>query len=106
MKKVFLKIWSVLKNYYVLASVVFIVWVGFLDTNNLMSQISQRKEMNGLLEQKKFYTEEIQRMKELSQSLKTDREAMECYGRENYQMKKKSEDIFLIVPSKSDTVEK
>ncbi|HOV12369.1 MAG TPA: hypothetical protein PLL90_11475, partial [Bacteroidales bacterium] len=70
MKKVFLKIWSVLKNYYVLASVVFVVWVGFLDTDNLMSQISQRKEMNGLLEQKKFYTEEIQRMKELSQSLK------------------------------------
>ncbi|HNZ44060.1 MAG TPA: septum formation initiator family protein [Bacteroidales bacterium] len=106
MKKVFLKIWSVLKNYYVLATVVFIVWVGFLDTDNLMSQISQRKEMNGLLEQKKFYTEEIQRMKELSQSLKTDKEAMERYGRENYQMKKKSENIFLIVPPKSDTEEK
>jgi len=31
---------------------------------------------------------------------------MERYGRENYQMKKKSENIFLIVPPKSDTEEK
>lgn len=101
MKKIFLKIWSILKNYYVLAALAFIVWVGFLDTDNLVSQLAQRKEMNGLLEQKKFYTEEIQNMKKLSEALKTDRETMERYGRENYQMKKKNEDVYMIVSQDS-----
>ncbi len=101
MKKVLLKIWSILKNYYILATVFFIVWVGFIDTDNLVGQYAQRREMNDLIRQKQFYSEEISRMKKLSEALKTDREAIERYGRENYQMKKQSEDIFIIVSNDS-----
>jgi len=97
MKKILLKIWGFLKNYYILATVVFVVWVGFIDTDNLVRQYEQRKEMRKLQEKKKFYTGEIQKMKKLTVELTTSKEAMEQYGRETYQMKKPGEDIFLIV---------
>lgn len=97
MKNIFLKIWNLVKNYYIIATLAFIVWISFFDTDNLVSQYAQRKEMNQLLQQKKFYTEEIQRMKNLSAALTTDMSAMEQYGRENYLMKRPGEDIFLVV---------
>lgn len=102
MKTVLLKIWRILRNYYVLATLVFVVWVGFIDTDNFISQRKQRKEVDDLLAKKKFYTEEIQKMKKLSNDLATNKEAMERYGRETYLMKKPNEDIFLVVnePSK------
>lgn len=102
MKKVLLKIWSILRNYYILATLVFVVWVGFIDTDNYVSQRKQRKEMDGLLEQKKFYTDEIRKMKKLSADLATNKEAMERYGRETYLMKKPNEDIFLVVNEPSE----
>lgn len=102
MKKVLSIIWSIIKNYYVIATLVFIVWVGFIDSDNLINQYAQRKVMNGLLQQKKFYTEEIQNIKKLSLALTNDKEVMEQYGRENYLMKKPGEDIFLIVSEDSE----
>ncbi len=101
MKNILLKIWGLVKNYYIIATLAFIVWISFFDTDNLLSQYAQRKEMNGLLEQKKFYTEEIQKMKKLSADLATNREAMERYGRETYLMKKPNEDIYMIVSQES-----
>jgi len=102
MKKVLLKIWRILRNYYVLATLVFVVWVGFIDTDNFISQRKQRKEVDALLAKKKFYTEEIQKMKKLSADLATNKEAMERYGRETYLMKKPNEDIFLVVNEPSE----
>jgi cell division protein DivIC len=101
MKKIGSIAWSIIKNYYVMATLGFIVWVGFFDSDNLLGQYAQRKVMNGLIEQKKFYTEEIQNMKKLSEALTNDKEALEKYGRENYLMKRPSEDIFLIVSEDS-----
>jgi len=97
MKNILLKIWGLVKNYYIIATLAFIVWISFFDTDNLVSQYAQRKEMNQLLQQKKFYTSEIQRMKNLSEALTTDMSAMEQYGRENYLMKRPGEDIYLVV---------
>jgi len=97
MKNILLKIWGLVKNYYIIATLAFIVWISFFDTDNLVSQYAQRKEMNQLMQQKKFYTSEIQRMKNLSEALTTDMSAMEQYGRENYLMKRPGEDIYLVV---------
>ncbi|HOY31562.1 MAG TPA: hypothetical protein PKW80_06755 [Bacteroidales bacterium] len=96
MKKALLKILRILKNYYVLATLFFVVWVGFIDTDNLVGQYKQQKEMNQLLDQQEFYTDSIEKMKKLSAELTTNMEAIERYGRETYQMKKDYEDVFLI----------
>ncbi|MEI7426338.1 MAG: septum formation initiator family protein, partial [Candidatus Moraniibacteriota bacterium] len=71
------------------------------DNDNILSQFQARKELNALLQQKKYYTDEIQKNKDLVRSLSTDSKALERFGREKYLMKKDNEDIYLII---TDTV--
>lgn len=96
-KKVFKKIFSVLRNYYVLTIALFVVWMVFFDTNNLMSQYDNKKELKELLQQKKYYIDEINKNKETTLDLTTDITNLEKYAREKYLMKRDNEDIFLIV---------
>jgi cell division protein FtsB len=100
-KRILAFTWKILKNYYILATVLFVVWVGFFDNDNILSQFQARKELNALLQQKKYYTDEIQKNKDLVRSLSTDSKALERFGREKYLMKKDNEDIYLII---TDTV--
>ena len=96
-KKVFKKIFAVLKNYYVLTIVVFIVWMVFFDTNNLMSQYDNKKELKELQLQKKYFIDEISKNIEITKDLTTDFRHLEKYAREKYLMKRDNEEIFLIV---------
>jgi hypothetical protein len=84
-----------------MATLGFVVWVGFFDNDNVLSQFQQRKELNGLMQQKKYFVDEIQKNKDLAKALSTNVRAMEKFGREKYLMKKENEDIFLII---ADTV--
>jgi cell division protein FtsB len=102
MKKIILKIWSYLKNLYVLSTLFFIIWILFIDSDRIPKQIKQRAYNDSLLQLKNFYTDGIEGMKTLTEALTKDKEAMEKYGRENYLMKKDNEDVFLIIPP--DTV--
>ena len=49
-----------LKNKYVAASLVFIVWILFFDQNDLISQIQLIKKKNKLLEDKAYYQKQIE----------------------------------------------
>ncbi len=97
MKRVLKVIWSIVKNYYIIATLGFVVWVGFFDNDNLVSQYKQRKELRELMQQKKYYVDEIQKNKDLVKALTTDKKALEKFGREHYLMKRKNEDIYLII---------
>jgi cell division protein FtsB len=102
-KKIFKKIFSVLRNYYVLTIAFFIVWMVFFDTNNLLSQYDNKQELKELMLQKKYYLDEINKNKETTKDLTTDLIHLEKYAREKYLMKRDNEEIYLIV---RDTVKK
>ena len=96
-KKIFKKIFSVLRNYYVLTIALFIVWMLFFDTNNLLSQYDNKQELKELLLQKEYYLNEINKNKETTKDLTSDLIHLEKYAREKYLMKRDNEEIFLIV---------
>jgi cell division protein FtsB len=83
-----------------MVGVVFIVWMLFFDSNNMMNQWRNYKELQELLQQKEFYESETARNKVLVDQLTNpnDKRALEKYGREKYLMKKDREEIFLIIP--------
>lgn len=97
MKKTLLFLWKYIKNPYILASLAFIVWVGFFDNDNLISRYKQEKEYKTLLQQKEYYETEIQKNNLMYSQLTKDVKAMEKYGREKYLMKKDNEDIYLLI---------
>jgi cell division protein FtsB len=96
------KIWPHLKNKYAITSLAFVVWMLFLDRNDLISQFTYRSELHKLLADKEYYLSEIERNKKDMHELMSDLEHMEKFARERYLMKKDDEEIFLILPEKKD----
>mgnify|MGYP001018485808 FL=1 len=96
-KKLLDRIPAFLKNKYFITTVVFLVLMIFLDRNNLISQYKLRKELNGLREELKFYSEQAVKDSIELNRLLSDSLELEKLGREKYMMKRDSEDIYIIV---------
>ena len=86
---------SILTNIYILILTVFVVWMIFFDTNSLLIHIELKKEINKLEKQKEFLQEEIEKDKEVIERL-SDPEELEKFAREQYYLKKKDEEIYII----------
>jgi len=84
-------------NKYVIAILIFIVWISFFDENRLISRISAKAELNKLEEQKNYYREQIEINKKRLNELKTNKDNLEKFAREQYIMRKPNEDVFVIV---------
>ena len=86
---------SLLTNIYILVLTVFVVWMLFFDTNSLLIHMELRREIDKLEKQKEFLQEEIQKDKEVRDRL-SDPEELEKFAREQYYLKKKDEEIYII----------
>ena len=86
-----------LTNKYVIAFLVFIVWISFFDENRLISRIGAKSELNKLEEQKDYYREQIEINKKRLNELKTNKDNLEKFAREQYIMRKPNEDVFVVV---------
>jgi len=69
----------------------------FFDRNDLISQISYRKQLNKLEADKDYYLESIEESKRSLHQLMSDPDNIEKFARERYLMKRDDEDIFLII---------
>ena len=86
-----------LRNKYVLTSLLFLIWMLLFDQNNLNERRKNSREYNQLLEEKDYYLKKIEEDRKRIQELKTNNENLEKFAREQYLMKKDNEDIFIIV---------
>ena len=93
----FKKILAHLNNKYVLTLLAFIVWVGFFDKNDMLSQLELRKEVKKLETEKKYYATEISKNKTDMKELMTNPRNLEKFAREKYMMKRDNEDVFVLV---------
>jgi cell division protein FtsB len=87
---------SWLRNKFLLATVVFLVWMLFFDRNDVFTQWERRKELQNLQQSKLYYTEQISQESKFANELKNNPAAIEKYAREKYKMKRDDEDLFLI----------
>ncbi len=91
------KIISLLRNKYVYAALAFIVWLTFFDNNSLIVQYRLTNSLNKLKTEKQYYLKEIEKNRIEIKELMTNEETLEKFAREKYLMKKKDEEIFVIV---------
>lgn len=82
-------------NIYILVLTVFLIWMIFFDTNSLLIHRELQREINKLEKQKEFLELEIAKDKKVIEKL-SDPEELEKFARENYYLKKKGEEIYLI----------
>ncbi|HZJ19188.1 MAG TPA: septum formation initiator family protein [Pricia sp.] len=89
------KWFKVFTNMYVLVLTVFVIWMVFFDTNSLLIHLELRKEIKKLEKQQDFLKTEIAEDKKVLKKL-SDPEELEKFAREQYYLKKKNEEIYLI----------
>jgi len=89
------KWFGVVTNMYVLVLTVFVVWMVFFDTNSLLIHWELKKQIDNLEKQRDFLHEEIEKDKKIIEKL-SDPEELEKFAREQYYLKKKNEEIYLI----------
>lgn len=91
------KLRHLLTNRYTLILLAFALWMAFFDQNNMMRQLKLSKELDVARQQEQFFENEITNDSLAVFQLQNDLKAVEKFGRENYNMKKDDETIFLIV---------
>ena len=85
------------KNKYSITLLIFFTWLFFFDQNDLVTQYKFKSELSKLHKQKTYYKEQIEITRKDLENLLNDNEKLERFAREKYLMKKKDEDIFVIV---------
>lgn len=93
----FSKFPSFTKNFYFITAFVFVVWMLFFDSNDLLTQYRLNKKLNDLENEKAYFEEKIAEVKQDREELLSNKDLLEKFARENYFMKKKNEDLFIIV---------
>ena len=96
---------SWLKNKYMIALIVFAVWVMFFDRNDILTQTERRSELRDLQQSKAYYEQEISLTNKELRQLDSNPALLEKYAREKYFMKKPNEELF-VIPTPEPPVKK
>ncbi len=94
-KKVLYRILAIFSSLYVLILTAFVVWMVFFDTNSLRIHLELKGQIDDLEKQREYLKEQIEADKKIIEKL-SDPEELEKFAREQYFLKKKNEEIYLI----------
>ena len=84
-----------LSNRYVLILFLFLIWMLFFDENSIINHRKLNKEIDKLESSNTYYEKEIKQDKRKIENLQ-DPDSLEKFAREEYRMKRKDEDIYII----------
>ena len=101
-KNLYQKLPAPLRNKYLITFVVFLVWIFFIDTFDIITQIRMNNEFKQLKEQQEFYKAEIEKDSTKVYNLNNNPEEQERFARERFLMKKGNEDVFIVRDKKED----
>jgi len=85
------------KNFYFLSTFFFVVWLAFVDSNDLFLQAQLSNKKAELEEARQFYQDKIMQVKNDQAALNSNPDLLEKMAREKYLMKKPNEDLYIVV---------
>ena len=88
---------QIFRNKYFLTISIFVIWLLLLDTNNLIERYRQVVELRKLKQNREYYIKKIEEDKRKLYELKTDNHNLEKFAREQYMMKRKDEDLYIVL---------
>ncbi len=101
MREQFLEYWNKipawLRNRYVITLASFALVLFFFNKNNIFQLYQRKKTLHQLERQINQYNHELIDLKEQQKAFQDDKRALEKFAREEYNMKKDDEDVFVIV---------
>jgi cell division protein FtsB len=91
--------WSLktFKNFYIATFVAWLVWILFLDNNNIRVVFSNRMKMKELEKEKGILLKKISEVKRERNEVFGNPKMLEKWAREEFMMRKPNEDVYVIV---------
>ena len=90
-------LFKTLTNKYLFVFLAFSVWMIFLDDHNILFLRQNINKLKRYRIESDYYKEKILKDSERLKELKTSSKNLEKFAREQFLMKKKNEDIFLVI---------
>ena len=90
------KIVLIFRNAYVIISFAFLVWLLFFDSEDIVTEYILWRKIKELEKEKILYKEKIKKIT-LEQEGINNPETLKKIAREKYYMKKKTEDLYVII---------
>ena len=72
----------------------------FFDQNNLVDRMRMSAEIRQMEDDREYYMDQIEKDSTRLHELTTDKDNLEKYAREQFLMKKKNEDVFVVIEEK------
>ena len=94
--------WKIIKNKYFIVVFVFLLIIVALDENNLLVIRSLHKDVEQLEYAIDTMHQGIRQDSLQAERLMYNLDTIERYGRENYYMKRKNEDVFVVVAEEEE----
>lgn len=94
-----------LRKFYTGTFVFWLVWILFLDNNNLKVVLSNRMKMKALERERDVLLEKIADVKKERSEVLGSPKLLEKWAREEYLMRRPNEDVFVIVDENNMPVE-
>ena len=92
---------KIFRNKYIISLTAFIVFMLFIDHNDIFLQLQRQRQLNDLLASKAYYEKQIEQTKKNLNDLQNNAAALEKYAREKYYLKRDNEDLF-VIPAEND----
>jgi len=89
------KVVKFLSNRYILILLLFLIWMVFFDENSFINHHELDKEIDKLEKSNDYYEKEMKHDKKIIKNLENP-DSLEKFAREEYKMKRKNEDIYII----------
>ena len=90
---------QLLKNKYLLTGLIFVLWMFFLDKDDILSSWNLDHKLSEVSSQRDYYLKAIEKVKNNLKDLDSHPELLEKLAREKYYMKKDQEDLFVMIPA-------
>lgn len=94
------------RKFYIFTGFGFVIWMLFFDANDLRSQARNWWKLRELEQEKVFYQDQMAITKVEQKEVLGNQRLRIKYAREKYLMKKRNEDVFVLVNENDEPLEK
>ncbi len=84
-------------KFYVISSVLLLVWLLVFDRSNLKLQVEMKLKLRELENKKEYYDQELAKVLQEEKEFLGNANSLEKYAREKYFLKKDGETVFVLV---------
>jgi cell division protein FtsB len=93
---------SLVNNKYAYVVIALLLYIVILEDTDLLTLVEYRQNVSELKNQKEYYEKEISVTQLSITELTTDQGALEKFAREQHYMKRKDEDLFVLLDQSSE----